>query len=202
MQWERPLNKVLKRSVYLEQYAALQKQERNRKRMTFDEIINARKSIRRYSNRPIPESDVEAILRAGLLAPSARNRQNLKFIVVRDPMLRDELVGACNGQSMVGEAPAFLAVCSTAGSIMPNGQPTAPIDAAIAMTYMLLKAAELGIGSCWIGNFSQQKMKSLLCVPDMAEVIAVSPLGYPAVEGNERVRKPFDDVVCFGRYRD
>lgn len=45
-------------------------------------------------------------------------------------------------------------------------------------------------------------MKSLLCVPDMAEVIAVSPLGYPAVEGNERVRKPFDDVVCFGRYRD
>lgn len=103
---------------------------------------------------------------------------------------------------MVGEAPAFLAVCSTAGSIMPNGQPTAPIDAAIAMTYMLLKAAELGIGSCWIGNFSQQKMKSLLCVPDMAEVIAVSPLGYPAVEGNERVRKPFDDVVCFGRYRD
>ena len=97
MQWERPLNKVLKRSVYLEQYAALQKHERNRKRMTFDEIINARKSIRRYSNRPIPESDVEAILRAGLLAPSARNRQNLKFIVVRDPMLRDELVGACNG---------------------------------------------------------------------------------------------------------
>ena len=64
------------------------------------------------------------------------------------------------------------------------------------------QAAELGIGSCWIGNFSQQKMKSLLCVPDMAEVIAVSPLGYPAVEGNERVRKPFDDVVCFGRYRD
>ena len=132
MQWERPLNKVLKRGVYLERQAAVPRYERNRNRMTFDETITARKSILRYSDRPIPESDVEAILRAGLLAPSARNRQNLKFIVVRDPMLRDELVGACNGQSMVGEAPAFLAVCSTAGSIMPNGQPTAPIDAAIA----------------------------------------------------------------------
>ncbi len=70
---------------------------------------------------------------------------------------------------------------------MPNGQPTAPIDAAIAMTYMLLKAAELGIGSCWIGNFSQQKMKSLLCVPDMAEVIAVSPAGLSG-GGGQRAR--------------
>lgn len=123
MQWERPLNKVLKRSVYLEQYAALQKHERNRKRMTFDEIINARKSIRRYSNRPIPESDVEAILRAGLLAPSARNRQNLKFIVVRDPMLRDELVGACNGHSMVGEAPLSSPSARRRAASCPTASP-------------------------------------------------------------------------------
>lgn len=59
MQWERPLNKVLKRGVYLERQAAVPRYERNRNRMTFDETITARKSIRRYSDRPIPESDVE-----------------------------------------------------------------------------------------------------------------------------------------------
>ena len=77
MQWERPLNKVLKRGVYLERQAAVPRYERNRNRMTFDETITARKSIRRYSDRPIPESDVEAILRAGLQIGRASCRERV-----------------------------------------------------------------------------------------------------------------------------
>ena len=169
--------------------------------LNFDEIAEKRKSIRAYKSDPIPAEALEAVLKAGITAPSARNLQNLKFIVVNDRSLADALVDACNGQKMVGEAPVFIAVCATENRIMACGQPTAQIDASIAMSFMILKAAELGLGSCWIGSFSQEKLAAILGVPEGVQIVAVTPLGYPAEKGRERVRKPYYDIVCFGRFK-
>jgi nitroreductase len=141
------------------------------------------------------------VLEAGRLAPSARNLQEWKFVVVRDPELRSRLVEAARGQSFVGEAPAVIVGCAVETEhVMTCGQHCYPIDVAIAMDHMTLAATAEGLGTCWIGAFYEDKVKDILRIPDEVRVVAIMPIGYPAGELTPRPRKPLDEVVVWDRW--
>lgn len=163
--------------------------------------IQNRRSIRKYSSRPIEEDKLNKILEAGRLAPSANNRQSWKFIIVRDPEVKDRLKEAAGGQAFVGEAPAVLVVCGTEpDSIMTCGQHRYTVDLSIALSFMILEAYEQGIGTCWLGHFDEEKVKKILGVPHKARVVAMTPLGYADEEPAARPRKALEEVICFDRY--
>lgn len=168
--------------------------------MTVIEAIQGRKSIRSYDSKPIEQEKLTAVMEAARLAPSARNRQKWKFIVVTDPAVKEKLVDACNGQQSVNQAPAAIVACGQEPGMMSCGQPVETIDVSIALSFVMLKAYEEGLGTCWLGNFNQEKVKAVLNIPDDVAVVAVTPLGYPAESPAPRPRRAFDEVVSFDKY--
>jgi nitroreductase len=169
--------------------------------MDVQQAIRTRRSIRHYQSQPVEPEKLTQVLEAARLAPSASNQQNWKFIVVRDPQIRQRLADACPGQSFVGEAPVILVCCGTdPDAVMLCGQHRYTIDLAIATTCMILQAHELGLGTCWLGRFDETRFKAILGIPDPVRVVAVTPLGYPAEAPAARPRKSLDEIVCYERY--
>lgn len=163
--------------------------------------IQDRRSIRKYSSRPIEEEKLKKILEAGRLSPSANNKQSWKFIVVRDSLLKESLMEAAGGQLFVGQAPAVLILCGTEpDSIMFCGQHRYTVDLSIAMSFMVLEACELGIGTCWLGHFNEEKVKHILGIPKNVRVVAMTPLGYADESPAARPRKALDEIVCYDGY--
>lgn len=169
--------------------------------MTVLEAINKRQSVRAYEDIPVEPEKLEKILEAGRMAPSANNSQAWKFIAVTDKALMPALMDACNGQKFVGEAPAALAVCATNQRTMACGQPAHTIDCAIALSFMMLEAAELGLGTCWLGSFNAGKVKKVLGVPEDCQVVAVTPLGYAKGETPFRGRKSLEEVTAMNGWQ-
>ncbi len=166
------------------------------------DAIRRRRSIRSYEDRPIEEEKLAAVLEAGRLAPSACNRQEWRYLVVRDPELRAGLVEAANGQAFVGEAPVVLVACAeTDGHKMACGEPCYPIDVAISLDHISLKAVEEGLGTCWIGAFNQAAVKKLLGIPEDIRVVELMPLGYPADEPAARPRLELDEIVTYDTWK-
>lgn len=149
--------------------------------MNVTEAIKTRKSVRSFLDKPVEKAKLEAVLEAARLAPSAKNLQEWRFVVVQDEGMRKKLGEAANGQSFVGEAPVVIAACAEGvDHVMSCGQLCYPIDVAIALDHITLAAVELGLGTCWIGAFDEAKVKSLLGIPDKIRVVELMPLGYPA----------------------
>lgn len=166
------------------------------------EAVEARCSVRSYQDRPIEEDKLQRILNAARLAPSARNRQEWKFVVVRDDGLRKALAEASE-QPFVAEAPIVLAGVSTEPThVMSCGVASAPVDCAIALEHIALAAAAEGLGTCWIGHFFQDQARKILHVPDSMQIIELMPLGYPAPsEGPRRPRKALEEVVSYDGFQ-
>lgn len=165
--------------------------------MEFRDLLLKRQSVREYEERPVPEEKLTKILKAARLAPSASNRQPWKFVVVREAGKRKELARAANNQSFVGEAPVIItAVATEPERIMTCGVPAYAVDLAIAIEHMALAAADEGLGSCWIGAFSQDRAREVLGIPDKYKVVTVMPLGYAKGERSRRPRKPLNDIRC------
>lgn len=128
--------------------------------MDIYEAILKRKSVRAFRDKEVPESIILRLLEAARLAPSASNRQEWRFVVVRDPTLRKQLSDAAKGQKFVGEAPVVLACCAeTDGHVMTCGQPCYPINVAIAIDHITLCATTEGLGTCWIGAFHESQVQ-------------------------------------------
>lgn len=163
--------------------------------MTFDEIVQARHSIRKYEDRPVPREMLEAVLEAGRLAPSGKNAQTWRFTAVVEPGLKKKLMHACGGQRFVAEAPCVLVVWSEGDREMFCGQSAATVDCSIALSFMMLKAVELGLGTCWLGAFSAQEVKDALGLGPQVVVVAATPLGWPAEAPAPRPRKALGEIV-------
>jgi nitroreductase len=169
--------------------------------MRVSEAIAKRRSVREYLDKPVPEDVLMRVMEAARLAPSAKNRQEWRFIVVRDKEIRRKVVQATNDQVFVGTAPIILVFCATEDTYtMRCGQKGGPIDASIAFSYVTLAAMEEGLGTCWIGSFYEDKLKPVLGIPAEARIIGLTPLGYPAEEPAAKSRKPFGEVVSFDRW--
>ncbi|HZX20783.1 MAG TPA: nitroreductase family protein [Clostridia bacterium] len=162
--------------------------------------IQGRRSIRKYSNKPVEDEKLLKILEAARLAPSARNQQNWKFIIVRDSKIRKELTEAI-GQPFVGEAPIILVCCGTEPeSIMKCGQPRYTVDLSIATAYMILEAYEQGLGTCWLGSFDEGMVKKVLDIPANVRVVAITPLGYPTEVPPQKSRKSLEDIISCNKW--
>lgn len=165
------------------------------------EAIEARRSIRSYQDREIEEDKLRRVLEAGRLAPSASNMQEWKYVVVRDKELRKKMAAAARGQSFVGEASAVIVGCAVhTDKVMSGGQCAYPIDLAISMDHMTLAAVEEGLGTCWIGAFSEPEVKKVLGIPEEVRVVCLLPLGYPAEEPGTKPRKSFEECVVWDRW--
>lgn len=163
--------------------------------------INQRSSVRAYKATDVEENKLKKILEAARLSPSASNRQEWKFVIVKDRETRKKLGKAAFGQSFIGEAPVVIVACGTESkSMMGCGQPTHTVDVSIACAFMILEAYELGLGTCWIGAFKEDEVKKILNIPEHVRVVAMTPLGYPSQPPSEKSRKRLDQIVCFEKY--
>jgi nitroreductase len=170
--------------------------------MNVVEAIRTRRSVRSYLDKVVEEEKLNAVLEAGRLAPSASNRQEWRFVVVRDGEVRRKLGEAANEQSFVGEAPVVIAACAvTDGHVMSCGQLCYPIDVAIALDHISLAAVEQGLGTCWIGAFNEVKVKEILGIPEKVRVVELMPLGYPVTQAvEEKNRLPFSKIVKYDHW--
>ena len=164
----------------------------------FDAIC-LRRSIRKYKSDPVEKGKLERILEAGRLSPSAVNKQPWHFIVVRDPSVRESL-RASYGQSWFVNAPLIIVVCADPNSawVRRDGEEFWKVDAAIALQNMILCATEEGLGTCWIGAFSEEPARRVLKIPEKIRIAAMTPLGY-ADESKEPVsdRKPLKKITHY-----
>ena len=176
--------------------------------------ITQRRSIRKYTDQDVEPEKLEAILNACRLAPSGNNKQPWRFIVVRDLQLRRSIVNVCNNQTWMLSAPLFIVAVADPGersTDMLNQAvdeessfwevKRAMRDTAIAVENMLLEAVNQGLGTCWVGLFTQKEIRPILNVPEDKIVVAVIPLGYPAEEPNARSRKALDEIVFYEKWQ-
>ena len=168
------------------------------------EAIKTRRSIRKYKSAPVPESLLKDVLNAARLAPSADNAQPWKIIVVMDEQLKLRLAAASNGQKFIAQAPLVLVVCGVPGDAFPTigGYMSSDvIDVSIAVDHLTLAAHALGLGTCWIGWFKEEKVREILGVPEDVKVIALTPIGYPDEAPERTPRKNLEELVVYDRYQ-
>jgi len=169
--------------------------------MDLYEAIKKRYSCRSYSSKPIEQEKLDRILEAARQAPSAKNLQDWRFIVVTDEQKRKQVAIAANEQMFIASAPAVIVGCSNADYVMRCGQPVSTIDVAIAMEHIALAAAAEGLATCWIGSFYPEKVRDVLDIPQKIDVIELMPIGYPAEKETHRPREPIDNIVCYEKWK-
>jgi nitroreductase len=169
--------------------------------MNVMKAIQSRQSIRSYDNRNVEEEKLARILESARLSPSAGNRQERRFVIIKDEKTRKLLSEAARNQTFVAEAPVVIAACSVESEyVMSCGQLAYPIDTAIAVDHMTLQAVEEGLGTCWIGAFDEIKVKEILHIPEDVRVVALLPLGYPADIPDARPRKGLAEIVMWEKW--
>lgn len=171
--------------------------------MSVLEVIQKRRSIRRYKESPIPEEVLLRVLEATRLAPSAKNLQPWKFIVVKHKELKQKLAEASFGQYFMAKAPLVVVACGFPDecySHMGRYMKSWPVDVSIALEHLVLQAQEENLGTCWIGSFEEKRVKSILRIPENVRVLALTPLGYPDHEPRFRGRKSLEEIVSYDKY--
>jgi nitroreductase len=169
------------------------------------DAINARRSVRRYLEKPVEFEKLTTILDAATKAPSAGNLQDWKFIVIVDQGLIKQVADYSVEQYWIQSAPALIIVCATPekhemyyglrGKRLYNIQ-----DCAAAIENILLTATDLGLGSCWIGAFEEDKIRALFSIPIDVRPQAIISLGYSDEIPKDRQLVPIENVVFFNRY--
>jgi nitroreductase len=158
--------------------------------MNVFEAIARRNSVRSYLDKPVEQEKLQTLFSAVRLAPSARNAQEWRFILITDPVLR-ERVAAAGGQPFLFQCPVIIAVCAeTDRRICRCGETAYPMDVAIAIDHLTLAAMELGLGTCWIASFDPQPVREALNIPGTAPVVELVALGYPSPEDVLKTDKP------------
>lgn len=169
--------------------------------MDFKELIKARYSCKKYDGKQISNDQLQAILEAGRLAPTAKNLQEQHIYVMQSEEALatiDEVTPCRYG------APTVLVVAFDAEDVYvyPGEQRDSGIeDASIVATHMLLAAKDAGVDSCWINRFNPAELKEKLSLPENEEILMLMDLGY-AAEGagplaNHDKRKSLDETVTY-----
>ncbi|MCK5595329.1 nitroreductase family protein [bacterium] len=175
--------------------------------MDIYKAISLRKSVRAFQAKDVPKEIVARLLEAARIAPSASNRQEWRFVVVRNAATRKRLSEVACGQTFIAEAPVVMACCAeTDDHVMACGQLSYPIDLAIAIDHITLCAAAEGLGTCWIGAFDEQQVKAILNISSNVRVVGLTPLGYPSEKefkpGKHLNRKPLREIVLYEKYKE
>jgi nitroreductase len=166
------------------------------------QLLKDRRSIRHYRQDPVPDEWVDQILEAGRWAPSANNLQPWSFIVVRDPLVRDQVAQYARFFSPTPpplvEAPLLIVLCGFVRDRMYHEYLNS--DVGMAALQMMLQAKALGLGSCWIGSMDRDAIEGVLRIPDYYEIVSVLTIGYPAEEPQPPPRRPLQEIVHYDLY--
>lgn len=176
--------------------------------MDLHEVIRAYRPCAQYNPRPVPPEKLKTILAAARLAPSQHNLQPWRFVVVQDDERKRLLAQASNRGKLIAEAPAVIVAFAVEEDIpvTVGGYISAyPLDVAVAVGHLQLAATAEGLGTNWIIEFHEEKIRSVLHVPEGIHPIAVIPIGFPA-EGNgystsdPEGRKSPDEIIAYDEY--
>lgn len=166
--------------------------------MDFKQVLQNRKSVKSFSYQDIPEYKIDALLDAARLAPSWGNNQCWKIIMIKNEEIRERIAETLDDSNSVKqgvfEAPVLIVVCAvpdSSGEV--DGKEYYLVDAGIAMEHIILAASNEGLGSCWVGEFDEQKIKTLIRIPKEYRVVALSPIGYPREHADDEKRLPISE---------
>lgn len=168
--------------------------------MDFYDVIKKRHSIRKYKPDAVEEDKLNRLLEAARLAPSGKNGQPWRFIVVRNAELKKALVKPCRDQAFIAEAPVVIVGCANEDESYQkqgNYMKSWPIDLAIAFDHLMLAATVEGLGTCWIGAFDEKEIKKALNIPEHLRVVGLTPVGYADGEPKPKPRKPLQEIVFY-----
>ena len=167
--------------------------------MDFPELIASRYSVRAYRPDPVEAEKIQAVLEAARLAPTAANRQPFQLVVLHTAG-REEEIRKIYRRPWFVQASLVIAVCAISSQawVRESDRFNARlIDAAIVADHLILAAANLGLGTCWVAAFNVDAARRILQLPDEAEPVIFTPLGYPADSPGPKVRKPLSELVRY-----
>ena len=170
--------------------------------MDFQELIAKRYSVRAYQPEPVEEEKLQQVLAAARWAPTAHNNQSFQFIVLRTAG-REEELKRIYSRDWLCRAPLVIVACAVAAAawLRMDGKNYSEVDTTIAMDHLILAAADLGLGTCWIAAFDPQALREILRLPAGIEPIALTPLGYPAAaQPSAKKRKPLSELVRYDHW--
>jgi nitroreductase len=169
------------------------------------QVFRDRRSIRKFKKTEIEPETIKQVLEAARLAPSWKNLQCWRFLVISDQVRRKGLLEAFPdgnpGTKAIASAPVSIVVCADPSeSGVENGIEYYVADTAIALEHLCLAAHALGLGTCWMGWFDESQIKSALSIPERIRVVGVTPLGYPDQQPKPRPRKTLDEFVFYNQW--
>jgi nitroreductase len=171
--------------------------------MEFYEVVKNRRSYRSFKPKKPEKDKVKQILNAARLAPTWANMQGLEYIVVRESETVEALWKAIGQRNKFSNAPMFIVgiISEKDSGTNSNGLKYFTVDFGICFEHLILAATAEGLGSCWIGWFDEDEVKSILKIPKKYRVVGLTPLGYPEKEkGPVKDRKPLEEIVHYEKF--
>jgi nitroreductase len=166
--------------------------------MEFLELAKQRYSVRAYRSDPVEDDKLQKVLEAARLAPTACNLQPFQFIIIHTKGKEAELSRIYEAPWFV-QAPIVICACGMPSEswVRKDGENYCDVDVTIAMDHLILAAADLELGTCWIGAFNRDAAHEVLGLPDDVKPIAFTPLGYPADQPKHKSRKAIDELIRY-----
>jgi len=169
------------------------------------QAIADRRSIRKYKDIPVEPEKLAEVLNAARLAPSWKNMQCWRFLVLSEKERREALLAAFAddnpGKKALAQAPVLIVVCADpAESEVDHGIEYYVADSAAAFQNLCLAARGLGLGTCWMGLYDENMVKDLVGIPQGMKVIGITPLGYPDQDPKPRPRKELTEIAYYDEW--
>jgi len=177
----------------------------------FQQLVQNRRSIRKYLEKPVEREKVLSCLEAARMAPSADHVQPWRFLVLDDPELKknfsDEVFsGIYSSTKFAAKAPVIIVMLAKLDVVANRigkqiqGIHFYFIDMGIAGEHIVLQAEELGLGTCWIGWFSTRKTRKLLNIPRKYKIVSLMSMGYYEERPlKAKKRKTLEEITWFNK---
>ena len=174
--------------------------------MDFLSFAKERYSVRKFTDKHLSKEVLDSILEAGHIAPTGCNYQPQRILVINSDKSIEKLKKCTKCHF---DAPTALLVCYNKDESWVSrfdGALSAPVDASIVTTHMMLQAHSLGVGSCWVMYFNPDKMREEFCIPQNIIPAALLVMGYPAencpVHPFHNSFRPIDEVVYYDSFSE
>ncbi len=168
--------------------------------MDFNQVLQDRRSVKNFKSQEIPQDKIDSILNAARLAPSWGNKQCWKFVLVKNYETRKNISNALLNENSarmgVEQAPLTVIVCAEPEkSSEVNNQQYYLVDSAIAMDHLILAAQNEGLGTCWVGQFDERRIKEMLHIPEEYRVVALTPVGIPNETPDTEAKRDINEIA-------
>ncbi|MHB1392495.1 MAG: nitroreductase family protein [Clostridia bacterium] len=172
--------------------------------------IEARRSIRKYSDKLVEDEKIMQLLEMARIAPSGDNTQPWHFIVVKSEDTRQKLAKVSNNQKWMLAAPVFIACvadirCRVKADVeisldensLQKELKQIIRDTSIAIEHIVLEADHQGLGTCWVAWFKQEEIRPILNIPSDKYVVCILTLGYANETPKARPRKKLEEIIHY-----